>query len=292
MKKLQRDIERFFYHNRSKGIRNLMLFVALGNLIVYVFMRADPSGALIRALVFDQEKIFQGQIWRLLSYIFIPIDGVSGYLSDVFFMAIMFFFYYQIGRIMENRWGVLKFNCYYLCGILLTDIAALIMGVQATITYLNLSLVLAFATLCPEDKVLLFFLIPLKMKWLAWFYLASVVFTFLTVAFPYNLFPIIALLNYVLFFRGDIKYVLPSFGRYHHVWNNREKKSYNPHAAPNPKWADAYRGKEGQKPYRHKCTVCGRTDTDYPGLEFRYCSQCKGYHCYCMDHINNHAHIQ
>ena len=292
MKKLQRNIERFFYNNRNKGIRNLMLFVALGNLIVYVFMRADPSGALVSALTFNRDQILHGQIWRLITYIFIPIDGVSGYLSDVFFMAVMFFFYYQIGRIMESRWGVLKFNAYYFCGILLTDIAALILGVHATITYLNLSLVLAFATTCPEDKVLLFFIIPLKMKWLAWFYFASVIFTFLTVAFPYNLFPLIALLNYFLFFGTDIKNVLPSFGRYHHVWTAKEKKAYNPHAAPNPKWADAYRSKEGQKPYRHKCTVCGRTDTDYPGLEFRYCSQCKGYHCYCMDHINNHVHIQ
>ena len=130
----------------------------------------------------------------------------------------MLFFYYQIGRIMESRWGVCKFNCYYFAGILLTDLAALIMNVHADITYLNLSLFLAFATLCPEDKVLLFFIIPLKMKWLALFYLASIVWTFLAVPFPSNLFPIAALLNYFLFFRGDVKSLLPSMGRYHHVW--------------------------------------------------------------------------
>ena len=61
---------------------------------------------------------------------------------------------------------------------------------------------------------------------------------------------------------------------------------------PNPNWASGYQSKSGQKPYRHKCTVCGRTDADYPNLEFRYCSKCKGYYCYCIDHINNHAHIQ
>ena len=286
MKKLERNIERFFYNNRNKGIRNLMLFVALGNLIVYIFSRADPSGALISALAFDRHSIFRGQVWRLITYIFIP--GFGG----IFVTAIMLFFYYQIGRIMESRWGVCKFNCYYFAGILLTDLAALIMNVHADITYLNLSLFLAFATLCPEDKVLLFFIIPLKMKWLALFYLASIVWTFLAVPFPSNLFPIAALLNYVLFFRGDVKNLLPSMGRYHHVWTNREKSAHNPHAAPTPKWADGYRGKDGQKPYRHKCTVCGRTDTDYPELEFRYCSRCKGYYCYCADHINNHTHIQ
>jgi hypothetical protein len=44
-------------------------------------------------------------------------------------------------------------------------------------------------------------------------------------------------------------------------------------------------------PYRHKCAVCGRTDIEYPDLEFRYCSRCNGYHCFCIDHINNHIHF-
>ena len=47
-----------------------------------------------------------------------------------------------------------------------------------------------------------------------------------------------------------------------------------------------------QAPYTHRCTVCGRTDTEFPDLEFRYCSRCNGYHCYCEDHISNHAHIE
>ena len=291
MKNLQRKIERFFYNNRNKGVHNLMLFIAIGNLIVYLFMRADPSGALINALRFSREKILHGQVWRLFTYAFIPDSGGSNVFSQILFLGIMMFFYYQIGRILENRWGTMKFNAYYLCGIVITDIAALIMGVEATIFYLNLSLILAFATMCPEDRVLLFFIIPLKMKWLAWFYFASVIITFITVSFPYNLFPVFALLNYFLFFGAEIKYVLPNFGAYHHVRSAKEPRS-NPHAAPNPNWAASYKGKEGQKPYRHKCTVCGSTDTDYPGLEFRYCSRCKGYYCYCMDHINNHTHIQ
>ena len=44
-------------------------------------------------------------------------------------------------------------------------------------------------------------------------------------------------------------------------------------------------------PYRYKCAVCGRTDADHPELEFRYCSRCAGYHCFCQDHINNHIHF-
>ena len=241
----------------------------------------DPSGALLNALTFRRAEIFRGQVWRLLTYIFIP----SGYYPIT--MLIMMFFYFQIGRILEARWGVAKFNIYYLCGILITDVAALLLHVSASAAYLNLSLILAFASTCPEDRVLLFFIIPLKMKWLAWAYFATVAWTVITEPFPYKLFPLFALLNYFLFCHNDIRYLLPD------SWQHRRPRpARQPKAKPNPNWADGYRSREGQRPYRHKCTVCGRTDTDYPNLEFRYCSKCKGYHCYCIDHINNHAHIQ
>lgn len=96
------------------------------------------------------------------------------------------------------------------------------------------------------------------------------------------------LLNYFLFFGSDIKNILPDALRYRQRKNYRTTAS---NARPNPNWAGSYRSKSGEKPYRHKCTVCGRTDTDYPNLEFRYCSKCNGYYCYCIDHINNHVHI-
>ena len=281
MKNLQRRITQFFFNNRNRGIHNLMLYVALGNILVYVFAMIDPSQALVRALLFSRDAIFRGQVWRLISYIFLPSGGILS-------MVIMLFFYFQIGRILEARWGVAKFNIYYLTGIVITDIAALALNVSASATYLNLSLILAFASTCPEDRVLLFFIIPLKMKWLAWFYFATVAYTLILTPFPEKLFPLFALLNYFLFCHGDIKNLLPTSWQYRRPRVNIPK----PKAKPNPNWADGYRSKEGQKPYRHKCTVCGRTDTDYPDLEFRYCSRCKGYYCYCIDHINNHVHIQ
>ena len=46
-----------------------------------------------------------------------------------------------------------------------------------------------------------------------------------------------------------------------------------------------------QQGYHHKCAVCGKTDTDYPDMQFRYCSKCAGYHCFCQDHIFNHVHF-
>ena len=101
------------------------------------------------------------------------------------------------------------------------------------------------------------------------------------------MFPIFALLNYFLFFGGDVRGVF-TFGS-----GYRRPRPSSP-ASPRPRanWAGDYQSKSGERPYRHKCTVCGRTDTDYPNLEFRYCSKCNGYYCYCIDHINNHVHIQ
>lgn len=293
MKNLRRNFERFCYRHHDAGIRNLMLYVALGNVVVYIFSMIDPSGALIGALTFDSSKILHGQIWRLFSYVLIPDSGGSRALG-VLLLAIMLFFFYQIGRILENRWGVFKFNLYYLTGVVIADIAAFLLGVGATAYYLNLSLILAFATLSPEDRVLLLFFIPLKMKWLAWFYFGITIYDLIVIPFPYNLFPIFALLNYFLFFGSEIKYVLPNFVRFRRTGPARgyKKPPLKKSVQANPNWAAGYKSADGQKPYHHKCTVCGRTDADYPELEFRYCSKCNGYYCYCMDHINNHVHIQ
>ena len=105
----------------------------------------------------------------------------------------------------------------------------------------------------------------------------------------YFMHPLIALLNYILFFGSDIRNILPDSLRYRTTKTQRE---YRAKQRPDPNWSAGYRSSTGEKPYRHKCTVCGRTDVTNPELEFRYCSKCRGYHCYCMDHINNHVHIQ
>ena len=77
--------------------------------------------------------------------------------------------------------------------------------------------------------------------------------------------------------------------RYRRVKNHRQTP---PRQRPGANWAADYQKNAGHKPYHHRCTVCGRTDTENPKLEFRYCSRCSGYHCYCEDHISNHAHIE
>ena len=279
MKNFRRDFERFCYRHQHKGIPNLMLYIAIGTAIMYVFAIIDPRGVLYSLLAFDRTAILRGQVWRLVTYVFLPTD------SNILFLAISLFFYYYIGKVMESTWGTFRFNLFYLTGVLLTDIGALLLGVNATISFLNLSLLLAFATMFPESRVLLFYIIPIKMKYLAWFYFGVTIYNLIVLPFPFNLFPVFALLNYFLFFGSDVLHILPDFMRL-------RKPTFTKKQKPNPNWAKNYQTKSAEVPYRHKCTVCGRTDITNPELEFRYCSRCSGYHCYCLEHINDHAHIE
>ena len=196
-------------------------------------------------------------------------------------------------------------------GVVLMDATALGLylgfGIPAGVTthYLNLSMFLAVATLLPDYKIYLNLIIPVKMKWLAWLDLGltlyEVVSTIVLLGPYYNyhigiilyaLFPLIALLNYFIFFGRDVKNLLPGRRLYRKKPGRVPRQKNVAESQPSPDWAKNYRSDSGQRPYRHKCTVCGRTDVDCPDLEFRYCSKCAGYFCYCIDHINNHTHVQ
>ena len=287
MKNFRRDFERFCYRHQNKGIPNLMLYIAIGTAVMYIFSMIDPSGLLYSFFRFDRNAILHGQVWRLITYIILPSN------SNILFLAISLYFYFYIGKMIESYWGTFRFNLFYFTGVILTDLGAILLGVNASIGALNLSLLLAFATMFPENRVLLMYIIPIKMKYLAWFYFALTIYELIVYPFPYNLFSVFALLNYFLFFGSDILHILPDFlqprgGRRQKPFGDFGQKKQK----PNPNWAKDYRSKSGEQPYRHKCTVCGRTDTTHPDLEFRYCSRCNGYYCYCIDHINDHAHIQ
>ena len=291
MKELRRRFNRFCFQNRHKGIPNLLLYISLGCALVYLMTQVTQNSLLYSLLVFDREAILHGQIWRLITY------PLTFYHSNILLMAVFLFCYYSLGRAMENIWGTLRFNLFYFCGILMMDVWCMIFGGRADVTYLNLSLFLSYATMFPNAQFLLFFIIPVKAWIFALFDLALVLYSLLADPFPYNCFSVISLANYFLFFGADVLNVIPMSWRV----NARRlfrKKSYAP-KQEKPKvipfsQAGSYEATTAKPkaPYTHKCTICGRTDVSNPELEFRYCSRCNGYHCYCEDHINNHTHIE
>jgi hypothetical protein len=145
-------------------------------------------------------------------------------------------------------------------------------------------LLLAFAFLFPDTTVLLFFILPVKMKWLAYLDGALFAFDIIKAIGAHNwagvVLPIVALLNFAVFIWPEVHYL-------------KERTKYqNSRKTVQFRQAQQQQAKQAQQQgYRHKCAVCGRTDTDYPDLQFRYCSKCVGYHCFCQDHIFNHVHF-
>lgn len=296
MKNLRRRFERFCFANRSKGIPNLMLYITLGSGMVYLFTLATQQTFLYNLLCFDRALILQGEIWRLITY---PLVSASG--SNPLMVLIFLVCYYSLGRAMENIWGTLRFNLYYLSGVLLMDIYAMLFGGYADAYYLNLSLFLGYATLYPDAHFLLLFIIPVRAWIFAVLDLALIAFevigmSFPVFYFPYNLLPLVSIANYFLFFGKDFFNIFPMSWRVNASRLFRRNKT--PARKQQPKVirfdAGSYQASvaKPQAPYTHRCTVCGRTDVSNPELEFRYCSKCNGYFCYCEDHISNHNHIE
>ena len=276
MKELRRRFDRFCLKNRNKGIRNLMMIIGIGNVITYILSVIDPSNVVYALLCFSPSKVLHGQVWRLVSYVFTYLLDMNSW--NVLLAVLSLYCCYQFGRILENTWGSFRFNLYYFTGVLLTDLAAILLGYPATASALNLSLFLAVATIAPDLRVYLMYILPIRLKYLAWVYLGvtawnvvRMLLTFRGLNF-YWLMPLVPLANYFLFFGRDFLNLFPD------SWRRPRNYRTTANARPGADWAGAYRSKSGEKPYRHKCEVCGRTDTEYPDLEFRYCSKCNGYH--------------
>lgn len=294
---------RFLQKNRDKGIPNLMLYICIANAMLFLYTYFVQDMKPFMALHFDLGRILGGEIWRCVTWILTyAVESGYGVISIVFYVL----FNHWLGNVLESVWGPFRLNVYYFGGALITALVAIILGffglpVQVTAYYLNISLMLAVATLIPEERIMLFGIFPLKMRWLALFDLALIFIglgmslapysgtQFWVVLIALGTAPLISLVNYILNFGKDVRRLFQTNYSYKQIKRHYEfKKAVR---QPRPNLADQFRGKE-QGPYRHKCTVCGRTDTEHPNLEFRYCSRCKGYFCYCIDHINQHTHIE
>ena len=272
-------IDRFCAKHPRFGISNLMLYIVIGQVAVFIldlFFRGMLSSYW---LPFSRDLILHGQVWRLVTFIFLPSDS-----GNPFFLLLGCYFYYWIGTMLEREWGTARFTLFYLSGVVLSVLSGMILGIT-DIYYINLSIFLVIATLYGEMQVLLFFVIPIKMKWMALIdvalILVAVIQNLMYWSWVGALLPLASFVNYFIF-------TWPFWGAKLGVLRRRA----------DPKVVNFKRvQKQAQKQakatggYRHKCAVCGITDADDPNMEFRYCSKCDGYYCYCMNHINNHVHI-
>lgn len=286
MNLINRKIDEFCYRHPNFGIPNLMKIIVIGTAVVYfLYLLTGYNYSAISFLTFDLASLLHGEIWRLITFIFVPTS------FQPFFLVISLFFYYFIGTTLEREWGTAKFNVFYFGGLILSLIAvmlgSLLTGTNYVLSstyYVNMSMFFAFAMLYPDATVLLL-IIPVKIKYLAWLdavlFALGIVSSLVRLDIVGALLPVFALLNFFIFFGADLM-----------AWLRRKTGAAAHNAAPKTiHYRKAVKEQMKDKGYHHKCAVCGKTDTEYPNLEFRYCSKCNGYYCYCSEHINNHVHV-
>ncbi len=286
LSKLERRVGRYAIHNLMYYI---IILYALG--FVLNLLNRDFY---YQFLSLDAAAILHGQIWRIVTFIIQPPS------DSLIFIIFMLHLYYMIGQQLEAAWGAFRFNLYFFSGMVFHVIAALLvymtMGISLPLSvwYLNMSLFFAFAALYPNMQFLLFFAIPVKVKYLALidglYFAYAVLQAFLPAYGGSGQFGIyykanavgavVSILNFLIFFLGsrNMRPYSPQQIRRKREFQKNIRKAQRPvQMYPN-----------GAK---HRCAVCGRTELDDPNLEFRYCSKCAGNHEYCQDHLFTHTHV-
>ncbi len=250
------------------AIRDLMKYIVILNFAVYLIANiVYPEGHLRSWLILSPRHVMSGQVWRLFTFVLIPPA------TSTLWILFTLYFYYMIGSSLEEEWGSFKFNIYYLTGIVGTILAAFITGGVTTAVYLNMSLFLAFAYFYPNYQVMVFFIIPMKIKYLALVDVLLLLSSFFSGNLTDKVVIIAALGNFFLFFGKDIFSRVKT--RKKVTTNRRNFKNNSPKVI-----------------YIYRCTICGATEKSHPNMEFRYCSKCEGHHAYCTDHLFNHEHIK
>lgn len=286
------------------AIKNLPLVLIICYAIGYFLQLIDRSGVLIGYMSLNPYAIFyKGQIWRFFTWVLIPPEGFS------ILVLIMLFFYYSISKSLDRVWGTWTFNVYIFSGMLFTIVGTIIMflimkfiptnvvaqyGLENVMQafslgyvstyYINMSIFLAYAATFPDASVLLMFFIPIKMKYLGYFYAGFLVLECLQGGLYKTIVVAFSLLNFIVFFllqrkrfKGSPKARFQQAKRRHEFRSEVERSKSESFANGISK---------------HKCAICGRTELDYPNLEFRFCSKCNGNYEYCADHLFTHKHIE
>ena len=194
------------------AIHGLMKYVIICYIVGYVLMFAAPQT--LAYLTLEPYLIFhEAQVWRLISWVLIPPSR-----SNIVFMVIMLILYYQLGTSLEQTWGAFRFNLYIFGGVIFTILGALILyvivGVDLPVSigssfstyYINMTIFLAFAACYPDMRVMLYFLIPIKMKWMALVYGALIIYEFVTVGWAGRVAIFASVLNFLIFFLATRNY--------------------------------------------------------------------------------------
>lgn len=250
-------------------------------------------------LSLNAERILHGEIWRIVTFLMYPPT------TSIFWGLIMLLMYYQLGMLLEQVWGRFRFNLFMFLGVLFHILAAFVIyfvtgsSVLITPDHLNRSIFLAFALTFPEMSFYLYFVIPIKAKYMAVFYLILEAYSFVAGSFAERVMTVLGLLNLFLFllWSGTLHRFSPKEMKRRSDFKRATTRRPSPvrpekESGEKGKIVSVGRADAANRGAMHRCAVCGRTELDDPNLEFRYCSKCKGDYEYCMDHLYTHKHVQ
>jgi len=255
--KLEKRFRRF-------AIPNVTIYLVVGQAFFFLVLMARHD--LLEPMRFIPDRVLDGEVWRLITFLLVPPT------KNVLFIFFELYLLWLFGTALENEWGAFRYNIYLLIACLGSMAVAFVNPSQEAINiYVYGSVFLAFAYLYPNFELLLFFVLPVKVKWLALITWVIYGLAFMGERWPVRLLILASIANFFLFFAGDmVRRVRGSARR---------------------RVAAAQHAVEASKPF-HCCTKCGITDQSDPKMEFRYCPECEGTPCYCIDHIHDHEHAQ
>lgn len=258
-----------------------------------------------RYLSLDMNAILHGQVWRLFTYLLEPYGFSSGMgmIVSILFFLIQVNLFFMFGRSLEQAWGSFRFNMYFFSGYIFNILAALLLYLsplhstvyQAGFYYIYWAMFLAFATINPDMQMLLYFVIPIKVKWLA---ILDVVFLgYQVVSASYQGLKLF-LAGYTLYAGASFSVaaaILVSVANFLiYFLGTRNYQRINPKQVRRRREFKRQTSQTGQYAggARHRCAICGRTELDDERLDFRYCSKCEGNYEYCSDHLFTHQHVK
>ena len=238
------------------GIPGLIRIIVAFSALVFLLVRLNPD--FISALDLNPERLRHGEIWRLVTYIFIP--QTFSFLWIIFVLWFLWF----VGDGLEHAWGPFRLTLYFLVGMIGTTVAALFFGSNFSNTMLIASLFYAFARFYPDQVIYVLFILPVKIKWVAWVSAAFLLLGFFVNSNSYRMATVAALSNYLIFFGPEIVYQ----ARHRHEVSSRRRRF-------------EVQSRSETEPL-HKCAVCGATELSDPNLDFRVARDGEEY---CLAHL-------
>ncbi|MDR2530442.1 MAG: hypothetical protein LBC65_02740 [Oscillospiraceae bacterium] len=325
MKAINRAIDKFCMRHPRFGIPHLIQIVTFGSALLVLVGQMDRSGALYSALVLDPSLVMRGQVWRLFTGGFAlfakPINISADGSITLLFRALLLYLFYHLSNGVQGVWGSAKFNVFYLGGLLIEGVITMIYHLLMLIPpiavwianalvvqeqlptlailgqllyYLRfigmsefvLPVFIVYALMFSESVFRIFFIIPVRVTWLMYAAMIYKVLEILAMPFPLHLIPFASMLIVVVMCAEPLGYMVRNFFR------KLRRYFANPEPTRNRNGGSFTDSVKNAEPFaERRCAVCWKSASEYPNLEFRYCSRCEGMHCFCEEHINSHVHF-